>query len=59
VSPDWLARELEGMVTGGTAAWAPAVPGGYGKVVVDFSSPNIAKVRGRSRPEASKTFVRP
>lgn len=45
VSPSWLARELESMIVHGTDSWAPPVPGGRKRVVVDFSSPNIAKVQ--------------
>lgn len=38
-----LAARLAGLLTRGPAHWAPPVPHGARRVVVDFSSPNIAK----------------
>jgi len=43
IAPIWLGAELEALVTNGTATWAPPVPDQRNRVVVDFSSPNIAK----------------
>lgn len=41
VSRPYMAARLHHMLANGTACWAPVLP--YSKVVVDFSSPNVAK----------------
>ncbi|EFN53033.1 hypothetical protein CHLNCDRAFT_26194 [Chlorella variabilis] len=42
ISPDWLASHLTTMLRQGISTWAPAGYAGR-RVVVDFSSPNVAK----------------
>jgi arginyl-tRNA synthetase len=43
LSRPWLAQRLSALLRDGAASWAPPVPGGRSRAVVDFSSPNIAK----------------
>lgn len=43
VSTEWLSKELQGLLRNGSSSWAPPLPQGREKVIVDFSSPNIAK----------------
>lgn len=42
-SRDALARRLVDMLVQGPKTWAPALPRGVQRAVVDFSSPNVAK----------------
>lgn len=42
LSREWLAARLQGLLTEGIGSWAPAGYAGK-RVVVDFSSPNVAK----------------
>ncbi|GMH37395.1 hypothetical protein BSKO_05268 [Bryopsis sp. KO-2023] len=41
LSPDWVAGRLGSMMKNGIQSWAPKPP--KSKIVVDFSSPNVAK----------------
>lgn len=41
VSLDWLGDHVRAMLNDGVGTWAPKLP--YGRVIVDFSSPNVAK----------------
>ncbi|KAI8475928.1 MAG: tRNA synthetases class I (R)-domain-containing protein [Monoraphidium minutum] len=43
VSPDYLSDRINNMLDKGMGVWAPALPGPYRRVIVDFSSPNVAK----------------
>lgn len=43
VSDAYLAAQVAQMLRDGVKSWAPPLPGGHQKVVVDFSSPNVAK----------------
>ncbi|KAK3288796.1 hypothetical protein CYMTET_3733, partial [Cymbomonas tetramitiformis] len=43
VSSEWLSQELQGLLRNGSSSWAPPIPQDREKVIVDFSSPNIAK----------------
>ncbi len=42
VSNSYLAKRIQGMLTAGLASWAPPAFRGK-KIVIDFSSPNVAK----------------
>ncbi|WVZ72374.1 hypothetical protein U9M48_020844, partial [Paspalum notatum var. saurae] len=41
ISSDWIAEKIQGMLINGIKTWAPTMP--VKRVIVDFSSPNIAK----------------
>lgn len=41
LSTEWMEQRLLNVLNDGMATWAPLLP--YKRVVVDFSSPNIAK----------------
>lgn len=41
VSAEWMGEKLKQLLLQGPQTWAPALP--YSRVVIDFSSPNVAK----------------
>ncbi|GBF91032.1 hypothetical protein Rsub_03887 [Raphidocelis subcapitata] len=43
VAGDYVATRINNMLQNGMGVWAPPLPGPYKRVIVDFSSPNVAK----------------
>lgn len=43
ISDAYLSKQVSDMLRDGIGSWAPPLPNGHKKVVVDFSSPNVAK----------------
>ena len=50
LSKQWVAGRIEHMLRGGAGLWVPPPPEGRKRVLVDFSSPNIAKVLAPALP---------